>query len=149
MVERRLLRGPEFLKLEPMGYGEYDAMIVADLDYDPEDGADLCADFGPLFDCVAEGRVVTTRGPEVPVNGAFLAVPPSELLRSRLAALETARRLPRGLERRGLGPVWNSNLQPDFNVRICDSFDASSSAVLRELDQSNRFVQKSAESTSI
>ena len=45
--------------------------------------------------------------------------------------------------------VWNSNLQPDFNVRRCDSFDASSSAVLRELDESNRFVQKSAESTSI
>ena len=45
--------------------------------------------------------------------------------------------------------VWKSNLQPDFNVSICDSFDASSSAVLRELDESNRFVQKSAESTSI
>ena len=45
--------------------------------------------------------------------------------------------------------VRNSNIQPDFNVRICDSFDASSSAVLRELDESNRFVQKSAESTSI
>ena len=45
--------------------------------------------------------------------------------------------------------VWESNLQPDFNVRVCDSFDASSSAVLRELDESNRFVQKSAESTSI
>ena len=48
-----------------------------------------------------------------------------------------------------LAPVWKSNLQPDFNVRLCDSFDASSSAVLRELDESNRFVQKSAESTSI
>jgi hypothetical protein len=46
-------------------------------------------------------------------------------------------------------PVWNSNLQPDFNVSVRDSFDASSSAVLRELDESNRFVQKSAESTSI
>jgi hypothetical protein len=46
-------------------------------------------------------------------------------------------------------PVWKSNLQPDFNVRVCDSFDASSSAVLRELDESNRFVQKSAESTSM
>ena len=45
--------------------------------------------------------------------------------------------------------VWNSNLQPDFNVRVYDSFDASSSAVLREIDESNRFVQKSAESTSI
>jgi hypothetical protein len=46
-------------------------------------------------------------------------------------------------------PVWNSNLQHDFNVRICDSFDASSSTVLRELDESNRFIQNSAESTSI
>ena len=46
-------------------------------------------------------------------------------------------------------PVWNSNLQPDFNVRICDGFDANSSAVLRELDESDRSVQKSAESTSI
>ena len=45
-------------------------------------------------------------------------------------------------------PAWNSNLQPDFNVRVCDRFDASSSAVLRELDESDRFVQKSAESTS-
>jgi hypothetical protein len=49
----------------------------------------------------------------------------------------------------GYATVWNSNLQPDFNMRICDSFDASSSAVLRELDESNRFVQKSAESTSM
>ena len=49
----------------------------------------------------------------------------------------------------GLWAVWKPNLQPDFNVRICDSFDASSSAVLRELDESNRSVQKSAESTSI
>ena len=45
--------------------------------------------------------------------------------------------------------AWNSNLQPDFNVRVCDRFDARFSAVLRELDESNRFVQKSAESTSI
>ena len=46
-------------------------------------------------------------------------------------------------------PVWKSNIQPDFNVRVCDGFDASSSSMLRELDESNRFVQKSAESTSI
>ena len=45
--------------------------------------------------------------------------------------------------------VWKSNLQPDFNVRVCDRFDARFSAVLRELAESNRFVQKSAESTSI
>ena len=48
-----------------------------------------------------------------------------------------------------LQAVWNSNLQPDFNVNVFDRFDTSSSAVLRELDESNRFVQKSAKSTSI
>ena len=51
--------------------------------------------------------------------------------------------------RRDAVPVWKSNLQSEFNVRVCDSFDASSLAVLRELDESNRLVQKSAESTSI
>ena len=45
-------------------------------------------------------------------------------------------------------PAWNSNLQPDFNMRVCDGFDASSLAVLRELDESHRFVQTSAASTS-
>jgi hypothetical protein len=41
-------------------------------------------------------------------------------------------------------PARNSNLQPDFNVIVCDT---STSAVLRELDESNRSVHKSAEST--
>ena len=45
--------------------------------------------------------------------------------------------------------AWNSNLQPEFNVRVFECFYASASAVLRELDASNRSVQKSAESTSI
>ena len=45
--------------------------------------------------------------------------------------------------------VCKSNLQSDFNVRVFEFFNASSSAVLRELDESNRFVQKLAESTSI
>ena len=45
--------------------------------------------------------------------------------------------------------VWNSNLQLDFNVRVFECFDTSSSAGHRELDASNRSVQKSAESTSI
>ena len=40
------------------------------------------------------------------------------------------------------GPAWKSNLQPDFNMRVCDRFDARLFAVLRELDESNRFVQK-------
>ena len=42
--------------------------------------------------------------------------------------------------------VPKPNLQPDFNMSVC--FDAPSSAVLRELDESHRFVQTSAESTS-
>ena len=63
-----------------------------------------------------------------------------------------------GVPRRRLGdacvrcpqlPACKSNLQPDFNVSVCDRFDTSSSDVLRELDESNRFVQKSAKSTSI
>ena len=32
-----------------------------------------------------------------------------------------------------LGTVWKSNLQPDFNVRVFECFDTSTSAVLREL----------------
>ena len=46
-------------------------------------------------------------------------------------------------------PVPNSNLQRDFNVSVFESFDASSSTLLRELDEGDRFVQKSAESTSM
>ena len=45
--------------------------------------------------------------------------------------------------------VWKPNLQPDFNVSVFECFDTSSSAGLRELDESDRPVQKSAESTSI
>ena len=46
-------------------------------------------------------------------------------------------------------PVWIPKLQPDFNVRVLERFGPSSLVVLRELDESNRFAQKSAESTSI
>ena len=42
--------------------------------------------------------------------------------------------------------VWKSNIQSDFNVRVIERFGPDSSAVLRELDESNRFVKKSAES---
>jgi hypothetical protein len=45
--------------------------------------------------------------------------------------------------------VWIPNLQPDFNVSLNERFGRDSFAVLRELDESNRFVQKSAESTSM
>ena len=50
------------------------------------------------------------------------------------------------IERRS---VPKPNLQPDFNVSIFECVDTSSSAGLRELDESDRSVQKSAESTSI
>ena len=45
--------------------------------------------------------------------------------------------------------VPKPNLQPDFNVSVFECFDTSSSTGLRELDESDRSVQKSAESTSI
>ena len=54
-----------------------------------------------------------------------------------------------GPNARPWGTVCKSNLQPDFNVRVCECFGTSTAAVLRELAKSNRFVQKSAESTSI
>ena len=45
--------------------------------------------------------------------------------------------------------AWNSNIQPDFNVRVFECFDTNSSTGPRELDASHRSVQKSAESTSM
>ena len=45
--------------------------------------------------------------------------------------------------------VPKPNLQPDFNVSVFECVDTSSSAGLRELDESDRSFQKSAESTSI
>jgi hypothetical protein len=46
-------------------------------------------------------------------------------------------------------PVWKPNLQPDFNVSVIERFGPDFFAVLRELDKSNRSVQRSAKSTSI
>ena len=92
----------------------------------------LCGD----FDAFTQLDSVTTTGCVAPQV-------------SHLAALVTA--LPSAcfvLNTRPLA-VCESNLQPDFNVRVFECFDASSSAVLRELDESDRFVQKSAESTSM
>ena len=42
-----------------------------------------------------------------------------------------------------------SHLRPDFKVSVFECFDTSTSAVLRELDESHRSVEKSAESTSM
>jgi hypothetical protein len=45
--------------------------------------------------------------------------------------------------------VWKPNLQPDFNVSVIERFGPDFFAGLRELDESDRSVQKSAESTSM
>jgi hypothetical protein len=45
-------------------------------------------------------------------------------------------------------PRGRRPLRPDFNGRVGDRFDAPASVALRELDESHRFVQKSAASTS-
>ena len=86
-------------------------------------------------------------------NGAEAAV--ARLLRERRGR-DSFDRSARG-ERFGLAPrddrswgtVWIPKLQPDFNVRVLERFGPSSLVVLRELDQGNRFVLKSAESTLI
>ena len=86
--------------------------------------------------------------PGVPVRFAFIAYRDFLLYLDAFGSRATSLGLA-AIAVAACGSVWNSNLQPDFNLSICDSFDANSSAVLRELDESNRFVQKSAELTSI
>jgi hypothetical protein len=68
---------------------------------------------------------------------------------ARLVTEDVGRALVGVLGDDACSPVWKSSLQPCFNVCLCDRFDAISLAVLRELDESTRFVQKSAKSTSI
>jgi len=70
--------------------------------------------------------------------GDAAAAPPAEDPAARLLAKDP-----------GSATAWKPNLQPDFNLSVCDSFDARLSPALRELNKSDRFVQKSAESTSI
>ena len=92
------------------------------------------------------GRVAGLSGAEERADVAEERGEAARERRRRVGAVGGRRALERVAE---LRPAWNSNLQPDFNVSVCDFFDASSSVVLRELDESNRLVQKSAESTSI
>ena len=49
---------------------------------------------------------------------------------------------------REVAPAWGSHLPPDFNARVIERLAPASFAVLRELDESSRFVQRPAESTS-
>ena len=140
----------------------------ADLDDDGSDAvyarASRCDSYahdaavaGALFGDAPDGRV----GDPAALRRALAAAPPGAVFvesRSfpaggaplRAGPVDARRRPPLPLDLADLAaqlrPVWNSNLQPDFNVRVCERF---SSAVLRELAESNRFVQKSAESTSI
>ena len=94
----------EFLKFVPMGYDEYDAIMVVDNDYDLDD----FGKFGPLFDCAADGHVITTRAPMSMVNGALLVVPPSRSLRDALLdALSTATVDYTGWNKTPWGPLYH------------------------------------------
>ena len=75
----------------------------------------------------AGGRAAPRAGPRPPRRRALAH-------RARIAPRRAAR---------------NSNLRPDFNVRAIERFGPDAFALLRELDESDRFVQKSAESTSM
>jgi hypothetical protein len=74
-----------------------------------------------------------------------------DAVRDRVVEVDGADAVDRERRRvvREVGPGPNSNLQLDFNVSVRYSFDATSSALLRELDESDRFVPKSAESISM
>ena len=91
--------------------------------------------------CERSDDFVRDRAVHAALRDRGIAVVPDAFSAEEAGAMER--------EASALDAVPNSNLQPDFNVSVCDSFDATSSAVLRELDESNRFVQRSAESTSI
>ena len=112
----------------------------------PEPAVDVRADADVAEDEAVHGR-------EAPAHVLLDVLPALALARRELVAearLEERRGLVvEGRARVAAPPVWKSNIQPDFNVRVIERFVPDSSAVLRELDESNRFVQKSAESTSI
>ena len=83
-------------------------------------------------------RAITARAAALPSQPLDLP-PETEIERIAVGAFANAKSI----------AVCKSNLQPDFNVRVFECFDTIASAVLRELAEINRFVQKSAESTSI
>ena len=114
----------EFLKFVPMGYDEYDAIMVVDNDYDLDD----FGKFGPLFDCAADGHVITTRAPMSMVNGALLVVPPSRALRDALLdALSTATVDYTGWNKTPWGPLhhkWDPRVQGFFYWFFYQQYDA-------------------------
>ena len=114
----------EFLKFVPMGYDEYDAIMVVDNDYDLDD----FEAFGPLFDCAADGHVITTRAPMSMVNGALLVVPPSRSLRDALLeALSTATVDYTGWNKTPWGPLhhkWDPRVQGFFYWFFYQQYDA-------------------------
>jgi len=65
----------DFIKTNVFGMDEYDALIVYDGD------VLMYGDVTPLFKCAAQGYVLTTSGPNSPLNMGFLAFKPSKQLR--------------------------------------------------------------------
>ena len=96
----------------------------------------------PAPAAAAEGPAATTRA------SAAAAAPPATGGACLGASMLRHRKSMRFVSLE-LAPVPKPNLQPDFNVSVFECFDTSSSAGLRKRDESDRFVQKSAESTSI
>jgi len=143
------------LAVEPFDredFGLDDDDPVPDLSLDPEDmvltvinatqGARAyhvsIADRDVLGQLGAEGDLRVGRQPLQP-NGLTLDFSLSGHREPRPGAASDAPRR----------PACKSNLELDFNVSVFEYFDTNTSALLRELDESNRFVQKSPKSTSM
>ena len=97
--------------------------------------------------CGADRVFRNRRGNRVDGNPVELLLDKGSLEVAVMSILKRGERWDR--DRDELRPVWKSNLPPDFNVRIIEEFGPDSFALLRELYESDRFVQKSAKSTSI
>ena len=111
-----------------------------------------------MFATHADARAAAERRKSLSPMSVATPSPPrreadDEERRRSAAALEAERRrsdaLRESREALARETVWKSNLQPECNVRVIELIAPDSLVELRELDESNRFIQKSAESTSI
>lgn len=105
----------EFMKLHATGMDQYDAVINLDND------VDMVGPVGRLrhlFDCIASGMLLTTRGQASPVNGGFFGIrPQKDLLKEVLLDLESTHVSlgPGGWNGYGWGEIFDHK-RDDFRI---------------------------------